>query len=476
MDERRYVKEHLEQLHQRDQSANEETMLPQDEGISLSAIGAVEFYSPAHIDLLAWRLQEFGWVSDDPISSTRDPGKWLERTQQNALSGGWITLGPILRSKEDGNYHLRHIRALPANIKYVKGQLRQLTPSLFCIVLWFLCDETYANALSDILMNECTTYAEDYRRGVVFQRPGNQKADKVREFRMAHDASITHWYRRHLPGVFSSREGSMVPTAEVLVATNVQPFPMSGESDGTHKAYLNVLGVLSSHRSWLRESIRSLRIGLSDNSSFVDARPFIISVGDEDITGLARRMNYGQSSTRILCIEEEISESLCIHGIVSLLDRYAGTIREIRESGVFRSKSKRTVLRRLRELSEGISSSADIMNVTFEIEEYARGPFFGPNMKSFRSCQPALYGQETTLADHLRESILARTKWLRIAEESLRTHLTQHGTLLGGRETLVLTWLVVALTVIVLVSTVVAQYAQIRGALDQLIALAADWW
>ena len=381
-------------------------------------------------------------------------------------------LGPILRSEEDGNYHLRHVRPLPPNMTYATGQIRQLTPSLFCVILWFLCDETSTSRFANILRTEYTTYAKHYTHGIAFPSPENQKTDKIDAIRLEHDTHITLWFRQYLPGLFSFRQtSSLVTTAEFIVTKNVQPFPSASESNDSEMGHLRVLKLFSSWDVWRIESIKSLRIHFSERRLYGNTDPSVIAIEDEDLNSIAKRMNYGSSATRILCIEDHISDALCLQGIVSLLDSYAATVREIRESGVFGSKSKRTVLRRLRELSDGVSSSADIMTVSSELGDYVDSPFFGANLKSFRPCQPALYGSGHTLVEQMRTSVRARTKWLLRAEESLRTHLTQHGTLLGGRENLVLTWLVVVLTLIVLLFTVISQYEPILGVWKKLLAL-----
>ena len=330
--------------------------------------------------------------------------------------------------------------------------------------MWFAFDQDSTLRFANTLRVKRTTYAQRVGRFTVYHNPENQKGQDVARIRKESTDHITRWFRTCLPGICASSSSQNKPAmAEIIVCENVQPFPIQGAQTSDSKRYLDVLRLSNSTDAWHTDS--SLRIGMISVNPFGPREHVVVSIGTDE---LRQRSKIFGHSPNVLFLEDSTFEPLIFIGIVSLLDNYAGAIRSARESGVFKSKSRRTVLRLLQDLTENLASGADISTVIPELEEYINSPFVGRRLKSFKPCVPGLYGSDSTLLEYLRVSIKERAQWLRRADESLRTHLTQYGTLLGSRENLFVGWMVLLLTVVVVVFSLIPEYDKIWNVLKNL--------
>ena len=147
-------------------------------------------------------------------------------TRQFSESGSWLDLGTI-RAVGDTRPWPRGDRtaSLPMSVHYAHGGLYSFTPSLTCIVICFVFEDSFRNRLDEILRKDRQTFTRPVSRGHEVLDPERQKTEEVRLLRQEYANLAARWFRENLPGVFSSGLlGDQLPTCELLTLHKTEPF------------------------------------------------------------------------------------------------------------------------------------------------------------------------------------------------------------------------------------------------------------
>ena len=217
----------LEMHRESDPVENLETSPPEDERIHMRCLWAVEFYTPSHVDKLLDSLRKLGWDQED-IPGRDSPASWVISTRLVSQRGGsWLNLGIIRPVNDTRPWPSRDRTApLPMHVHYALGGLHSLTPSLTCIVMCFVFEESFQSRLDEVLRRDRQTFTKPVRRGRQIFGPEAQKSEEVRSVRHECVSLAANWFKENLPGVFSSGLlGEQLPTYELVTLHGTEPFP-----------------------------------------------------------------------------------------------------------------------------------------------------------------------------------------------------------------------------------------------------------
>ncbi len=464
-------------MREQDPTANAKSTPPTDEFIDLRCMWAVEFYSPAYVDLLLAGLRKLGWDKKESINHWEDPSAWIQRTRHCSFSMGWLNLGLIRSSGADSYdpFLSSRIGPLPPYVQRATGRLYSLTSSLTCIVMEFTFKENYSSKFDEALRTNLQTYIKPSEHGFQIYDPKVQKTELVRQIRANMTKFLTMWFRENLPGLFSSGvHGGDLPTCEFVVLRQAEPFSSPRERGAHVSTYLSVLGMAQDFDVWRSVQVQGLRFKLSqmDNGTLQYHSIFAIKESDLDEYDLKLR-SVTNRFTQTLCIADSANDLLCRCAILPLLDGYNQHLIAIRSSATFRSKSRENAVKILETLGQHVSHSVDITAVTDELISFTQDySLFGLNVKEFKPCNDQLYDDGDTLAKKLCYTIGKRATWLRNSDQSLRDHMAQYGSLLGVKENIRLQKVIRFLTYIIVILSI----ASLWGGRSKLLQWLRDLW
>ena len=248
----------LSEVRKLDPTQNAESTPPLDEFIDLRCMWAVEFYSPAYVDLLLAGLRKLGWDNKYGVNNLESPTAWIQRTRLNAYSANWLNLDLIRSSDAEGFDSSTLIGLLPPNVQYATGRLYSLTSSLTCIVMAFVFKENYSSKLDESLRTNFQTYVKPSERG--YYTPSIQKTELIRQIRTNMVKFTTMWFHENLPGLFSSGVlGGDLPTCEFVVLRQAEPFMHPRENSAHSTEYLFTLGMNFAYDVWQSVGVQGLR-------------------------------------------------------------------------------------------------------------------------------------------------------------------------------------------------------------------------
>ena len=204
---------------------------------------AVELYTPSHVDKLVDNFRRLRWDQDD-LPGRESPDSWVRITRQLSEGGSWLNLGTIRSVDDTRPWPPRDRTApLPMYVRYAEGGLYSLTPSLTCIVICFVFEDSFRTRLVEALRRHRQTFTRPVSRGHEILDPERQKTEEVRMVRQECVNLAARWFRENLPGVFSSGLlGDQLPTCELVTLHKADPFPEpGGEESPPPPGYLRVL-------------------------------------------------------------------------------------------------------------------------------------------------------------------------------------------------------------------------------------------
>lgn len=438
---------------------NANTTPPDDERIELQCVWTIEFYTPSHIDGLLGGLSTLGWNRHDDGIAGRDPVLWVRNIRERTSGGGWLNLGVIERPGKSRFLGARRSAPLPEGVEYALGQIFALTSSITCVAICFVVAEDQSTRLDAALRSKRETYFVRKGRGYSIFGPSSQKRDAIDAIRANIRASTADWFRKHLPGLFSSGVlNGEFPTAELVTLRAMPPFPQRQEGGPRTPEYLHLLDVDYDVHAWDAVEIPGLKFSWPSMRDQRNRFHAILAAAETDLQG-EKLQPYGDHdrSSKVFFVNEHVQGLLSRWALLALLAGYERHLNAIRDSATFRPAGREKPLRQLGRLSELISRSADMAAVSSELRRATEPDGrLDRNVETFKPCDVRFYkDKQITLGKSLANNIADRAAWLEAADRSVRDLLGEYAAILSAYENLKRQRQIRRLTVIMLALTIV---------------------
>ena len=425
----------LELYRQNDATKNSETSPPEDERIDLPCIWAVEFYTPSQVDKLVDNLKRLGWDQSD-YPRRENPVSWLLTSRQRSEGGSWQNLG-MIRTADDTRAWPRRDRTaqMPMNVYYATGSLHTLTPSLTCIVIQFMFEDSFRSRFDEAIRRYRQTVTQPLPHGHQILDPGWQKNEEIRQFRSECAELAARWFQENLPGVFSSGLlGYQLPTYELVTLHKAEPFPDRNGEEFPPPAYLQILGLEFSPSVWKEKQAPSLKFSWGLGSRDPEYHS-VFAVKDTDIEEKKQLEAYGGLSGLPDYIDSAYNKMIVKLALIPLLEGYSRRLNKLRDSVTerIRRPSRRSPIHTLEELLGNVAYDVDIAAVTTDLISTTREPsWLDRSLKTFERCNN--WAPQIPLSEVFRSAINRHATGLKQTDKSLRDHLTQFGSLIAATE------------------------------------------
>ena len=466
----------LEMYRESDLVENLETSPPEDERIDMRCLWAVEFYTPSHVDKLLDSLRKLGWDQED-IPRRDSPASWVTSTRLVSQRGGsWLNLGIIRPLNDTSPWPSRDRTApLPMHVHYARGGLYSLTPSLTCIVMCFVFEESLQSRLEEVLRRDRQTFIKPLRRVRQIFDPETQKREEVRLVRHECVNLAADWFKEQLPGVFcSGLLGDQLPTCELTTLQKAEPFP-SLKAEPPPPSYLRILELDFSLDAWKSTDATSLKFAfrtLRENPKYHSV--FVVRTTDIDDGQILEA--YGGLPGLGTYVDSVYQEMLGKMATGALLDGYNRRLNALRDTittGI-RKSSRRKPFQTLQTLVGDTAYDFDIAAITTDlISSTDESSWFRRHIPRFEPCIDWHHHRDL-LADSFCFGVNRQATRLQQADQALRDHLTQYGSLLAATEDIRTQNRILLLTGCVLICTIVTVVATDVG--SRLIAWAQGIW
>ena len=121
--------------------------------MDLHCVWGVEFYTPSHVEDLIKCLSMLK-SNEDELPWRNSPGDWVRNNRQYSSGGSWLNLG-LIRSDDDERIQPTPYRTawLPKSVDHALGGVYSITPSLTCVVICFVFEESVREGIDDALRN-----------------------------------------------------------------------------------------------------------------------------------------------------------------------------------------------------------------------------------------------------------------------------------------------------------------------------------
>ena len=456
-------------LTKQDPDENAKTAPPSDEHVVLNCMWGVEFYTPANKESLIEAMTHLGWEYQESISPRQDPVSWLRNLERYQRSQSWFNLDMIVRKDREVFPAFRAYRApLPDSVDYARGRMISISPSLVCIVVCFIikADTDDSAAFDQALRKEYTTYPKRVADGWRIHDPRYQKSQRVAEIRTANSVLVAEWFAENIPGLFSSGLlDGQVPTCDLITLRSAEPYPPRDSAQDLPPWYLWIMDMDSDFDCWTSKSDGVLKIKFPGRRH--DDPQYHLSLASKEQSLLEATKDSGGGKSRssaIANVNMGISSLIATWAILPLLEGYTQHINAVVNSSVARSASRSDAVRLLETLEDHVSYSSDIVAVASDLVELSSNPWpLSFDIGKFIQTNRQKPEEDIQLANVLQNAINSQSEWIRNRDSSLRSHLTQYGSLIGATENVRLqsqlrrlTWVLIVLAVVATLATVAA--------------------
>ncbi|MGI8514621.1 MAG: hypothetical protein ACR2NT_05680 [Acidimicrobiia bacterium] len=449
-----------------DAKENQESAIPSNEKVRLVSFTCVEMYTPSTVDGLLESVKRLGWVHDDPHNPPFvNLLDWIRATRSNPYGGAWANLSYII-DVEHGPMPGRPLRAsLPPEVQELWARLISVTPSLTCLVVQFVLTEEESLSLDRVIRPSRETVARRMEHGWAYLGPTQQKADLVVAERDRIRRLCESWIARHVPGTFAaglSIHG--MPTVETFVCDIAKPF--EDERTPGHIDYRWVLNIDNKTHAYESVSLPGWRLAAWDSRMRSD--PFVLRLGarwGDVVEGLEP---YGGTDTGALA--NRLTEPLfpfatrfAIHCLLGGYEQHLAVIRDrVASSSVRKGSVKEGHVREVHDLITETGYDArvvawEIADLCRDEQRYAYVADFTPVAEWRRE-----HGKGS-LIENLRTSDLTRSTGVMATEATVHNMAATAAQLLAsrinlrlGRRVVILTWVLLGIAALTLLTTVLA--------------------
>ena len=179
---------------------------------------------------------------------------------------------------------------------------------------------------------------------------------------------------------------------------------------------------------------------------------------DRLISGMPEYYGTTNRATRIAHIDRMLPKLLSLWSLLPMLEGYTQHLNMVRDSATCRIRGRLAPTKVLERLGGDIAYSVDIAAVMAELAMHSEERFpLIHDVEQFELCDSHLSEAGIDLRQRLEFIVYRQAAWVERTERAIRDQLTQYGTLLGATENVrlqrrlqYLTWVLVALTIVVL--------------------------
>ena len=418
-----------------DAIVNAETTPPEDENVDFRCMWAVEYYTPSHVEHLIECLSKLKSKEDD-LPGRISPGSWVRNTRQFSSGGSWLNLGRI-RSDDDRRLWPMPYRTaqLPKSVDHARGTIYSVTPSLTCVVICFVFDDQVRTRLDYALRKPRRTFIRTLSSGYQPVTPYWQKSEDIHQVRDEYRNLAANWFRENLPGAFCSglHEGRL-PTYELVTLRKAEPFPDPMATDVFRADYLRILDLMSSTSVWRSTDTPGLKMSLGNFG--IDSGYDVTFVAREDEIDNEQSLElYGGMPELPNYVDSEYSSAIALMAIEPLLDGYSKGLNEFRDSVEIsiRRRSRHRPFLTLEKIVENSAYDVDVAAVSADILSHAEETYrFWQELTKFKPSYD--WGNQDPLAKPFGFAVNNHAMRLRQADQALRDHLTQYGSLIAAME------------------------------------------
>jgi len=455
---------------QRDAEENQASALLPGEEIRFVGLTCVEMYTPSTIGALRRSLVHLEWVRDDEFEPPfTNLDRWLDITRGNPFGGAWANLSRIGDKSEGRPLGGGLTAVMPVGFSEAWAGLYSITPSLSCLVLHFVADDTTALSLHQPFQVEWET---EWRRrdggGWTMPGPVNLRREAVNNIRRDLRERCHDWMGANLPGVFTGSRNSSgaMPSIEIFTCELARPFTRTDPVAGID-AYPHVLRIDNEFDALAADGLPGWRLSLLDDE--IGNRDYALRLGarvadiDNDLNPYGGLTNHGLGNY----LSHRISGFATRYGINCLLAEYERHVAGIRDRVAASSQptNRREQVAQFEHLFRLVTDeSFDARIVASELRVMAQEEWrFCREVLPFKYIHEWRREHEPDLASNLRESTLIRTENLLAAEQLLRDSISNVSSIVTARvdlrlatTVLWLTWVAVGTGVIALVVSILA--------------------
>ncbi|HEX7130977.1 MAG TPA: hypothetical protein VF228_00285 [Iamia sp.] len=455
---------------QRDAEENQASALPSGEEIRFVGLTCVEMYTPSTIGALRRSIVKLGWVRDDEFEPPfTNLDRWLDITRGNAFGGAWANLSRIGDEAEGRPLGGGLTASMPAGFSEAWAGLYSVTPSLSCLVLHFVADDTTEWSLHKPFEVEWET---QWRRrdvgGWTMPGPVNLRREAVSSVRRELRKRCHDWLGANLPGVFTGSQAASghMPSIEVFTCKLAQPFTGADPSVGMD-AYPHVLQIDNEFDALAADQLPGWRLSLWDDE--VGNHEYSLRLGARVTDIESDLASYGGLNNRGLgnYLSHRISGFATRYGLNCLLAEYERHVAGVRDRVVASSDptNRREQVAQFEHLFRLVTDeSFDARIVASELRVMAGEEWrFAREVLQFKYVHDWRREHDPDLVSNLRESALVRANNLLTAEQLLRDSISNVSSVVTARvdlrlatTVLWLTWVAVATGVLALVVSLLA--------------------
>ncbi len=464
------TEEELAFLRQSDAEENRDAALPPSESIRVVSFTCVEIYTPSTVNNLIEGIRALGWDRLDTFNPfVPNVVDWICSARAHPFGGAWINLGRITGADAPRPIGGGLQAELPTGITEIWAELHSTTPSVTCLVLQFVLDDTTSRVLNDIFDTTFDTRTERVPIGWRYFGPNQQRTDRVVAERKRLRSVCHHWIADHLSGTFSTGIAKAgMPTVETFVCDLTTPFKAQ-EFKG-HTDYRWVLDIDNDSDAYVSTSLPGWR--LSAWGARAADEPFVLRLGarwadvdDEELSAYGGS-NPSALANRLTRRLFAFRDQFALHCLCSGYEEHLSDIRD-RIAGV-RGEDGHVEDQDVETLYGLVTdTSYDAHVVAFEMAEFrsdelrflrTAGADFSPVADWRREYEPSL-------VDRLRKSSLSRAEGIVASEATARDSISNMASVMTstinlrlGRAVFRLTRVAVIIGILALVVAIIALF------------------
>jgi hypothetical protein len=429
------------------------TIPPDSEKIEFHCSWVAEAYTPSKISILIKSLKELGWEKPE-----RDMGnrinliEWIKQGRSYGLDGSWFN-GGLLLSRNDSRFSGSDIRrsVLPRGVDFAFLSIFTVTSSLTLVVIQFVYNNEITNTINNIFRKTYKTkvryHPSIYKAktaaytGVVEQK----RRELSKEINVVH-SEIYKWFRKNLPGYFSSLKNEILPTVDLITS---RQYKQDKTDDCRWDHYIQLIFDYESEMWKCKTEFAIVFVSpfLSTNKSapilfgnYYELMENTKVYGEEDRIGLTNKLRL------------PFEKTMSLWATHYLLKSYEQQLTEIRDISTFKAESTREALKNLafiRNRYMGLSTDAQAIGSDIELSAKKKHGVFN-NMIDFDP--PHYYKNKLpTLIELLRQQAEIRSKQLVKLESRVNQAIITSGNLTTSITNLKVQRNVLLLTIVIAV-------------------------
>jgi hypothetical protein len=215
----------------RDPAENAATRLPPGEEARVPLILLAEVFTPTTIDSLIDGMGRLARKSAGmSLVSGAELAEWVRSSRQGRVLNSVRYIGYVAPKGIDVGPKFE--AEVPPGIKHVHLSVQMLTPTVTMLTAAFRLHDDYARGLEAILDKNIDSRTEKSENGYGLLTVGMQKDRATDQWRAHLRRDAAEWIAKYFPGSFHRLAPGQLPTIELLVTRNYQPWePTSDPSE-----------------------------------------------------------------------------------------------------------------------------------------------------------------------------------------------------------------------------------------------------